>query len=61
MQGGSILHGPVNVPGQGGVLIVAEPTGAITGFSQPEPGYEFASIARHVRVGRAADCGRQGG
>lgn len=43
VQGGSILHGPVNVPGQGGVLIVAEPTGAITGFSQPEPGYEFAS------------------
>lgn len=42
-DGGSILHGPVDVPGQGGVLIITEPTGAATGFWQPEPGYEFAS------------------
>ncbi len=42
-RGGSVLHGPVNVPGQGGVLIIADLTGAVTGFWQPEPGYEFAS------------------
>lgn len=42
-QGGSVLHGPLNVPGQGCVLIVADPSGAITGFWQSEPGYEFAS------------------
>lgn len=41
--GGSVLHGPVDVPGQGGVLIIADPTGAVTGFWQPEPGYKFAS------------------
>lgn len=43
--GGSILHGPVDVPGQGRVLIIADPTGAATGFWQPEPGYEFSSHA----------------
>lgn len=41
--GGNVLHGPVDVPEQGGVLIIADPTGAVTGFWQPTPGYEFST------------------
>jgi uncharacterized protein len=34
--GGQVLYGPANVPGQGSVLIGADPTGAVIGFWQPE-------------------------
>ncbi|WP_150462408.1 VOC family protein [Nesterenkonia ebinurensis] len=40
-----ILHGPVDVPGQGEVAVIADPTGAVTGLWQPRPGWHFASHA----------------
>ncbi|ANI90868.1 VOC family protein [Dietzia timorensis] len=45
VDGGSVLHGPVAVPGQGSVMIITDPTGAATGIWQPEPSFEFASLA----------------
>jgi predicted enzyme related to lactoylglutathione lyase len=40
---GRVLHSPVDVPGQGEVTVIADPTGAITGLCQPRPGWCFAS------------------
>lgn len=39
--GGRVLYGPVDVPGQGTVLIGADPTGAVIGFWQPARPWMF--------------------
>ncbi len=40
-RGGRVLYGPADVPGQGNVLIGAEPTGAVIGFWQPATPWTF--------------------
>ena len=40
---GSVLHGPIDIPDQGHVAVIADSTGAVTGFWQPQPGWSFAS------------------
>jgi predicted enzyme related to lactoylglutathione lyase len=35
--GGQVLYGPADVPGQGSVLIGADPTGGVIGFWEPNP------------------------
>ncbi len=39
--GGRMLYGPADVPGQGRVLIGADPTGAVIGFWQPATRWMF--------------------
>ena len=39
--GGQMLYGPADVPGQGRVLIGADPTGAVIGFWQPATPWMF--------------------
>jgi predicted enzyme related to lactoylglutathione lyase len=40
-RGGRVLGGPVDVPGQGRVLIGADPTGGVIGFWQPSARWTF--------------------
>jgi hypothetical protein len=40
-RGGRLLSGPTTVPGQGRVLIGADPTGAVIGFCQPTRSWVF--------------------
>jgi len=40
-RGGRVLGGPVDVPGQGRVLIGADPTGGVIGFWQPTARWMF--------------------
>jgi uncharacterized protein len=40
-RGARVLYGPVEVPGQGRVLIGADPTGAVIGFWQPATRWSF--------------------
>ena len=42
--GGRVLMGPMNVAGQGSVLIGADPTGGVTGFWQPARPWIFGRI-----------------
>lgn len=42
--GGQVLSGPVDVPGQGRVLIGADPTGGVIGFWQPTTPWTFHTI-----------------
>ncbi|MGB9278856.1 MAG: VOC family protein [Pseudonocardiaceae bacterium] len=39
--GGQVLYGPVAAPGQGSVLIGADPTGGVIGFWEPGPPWNF--------------------
>ena len=39
--GGQVLHGPVDVPEQGSVLIGTDPTGGVIGFWQPTTPWTF--------------------
>ncbi|HKR52462.1 MAG TPA: VOC family protein [Pseudonocardiaceae bacterium] len=39
--GGQVLYGPVDVPGQGRVLIGADPTGGVIGFWEPAASWTF--------------------
>ncbi len=39
--GGQVLYGPVAAPGQGSVLIGADPTGGVIGFWEPGPPWMF--------------------
>jgi predicted enzyme related to lactoylglutathione lyase len=39
--GGQVLYGPADVPGQGSVLIGADPTGGVIGFWQPGTPWTF--------------------
>ena len=39
--GGQVLYGPVDAPGQGSVLIGADPTGGVVGFWEPGPPWTF--------------------
>ncbi len=42
--GGRVLYGPADVPGQGRVLIGAEPTGGVIGFWEPAVWWMFDAI-----------------
>lgn len=44
-RGGRLLYGPREVPGQGTMLIAADPTGATIGFWQPERRWGFRTWA----------------
>jgi predicted enzyme related to lactoylglutathione lyase len=44
-RGGRVLSGPTNVPGQGRVLLGADPTGAVIGFWQPARPWTFRRTA----------------
>jgi predicted enzyme related to lactoylglutathione lyase len=44
-RGGRVLYGPADVPGQGRVLIGADPTGAVIGFWQPATLWTFHTIS----------------
>jgi uncharacterized protein len=39
--GGQVLYGPADAPGQGSVLIGADPTGGVIGFWEPGPPWMF--------------------
>jgi uncharacterized protein len=62
--GGRVLQGPVDVPGQGKVLIGADPTGAVIGFWQPATPWSFHTAPPGRDLGRvehlAWHAGRQG-
>lgn len=60
--GGSVLHGPADVPGHGSFLVATDPTGGVIGFWQParEEVFPtgvgaFAWAELNTRDGRAAD------
>jgi predicted enzyme related to lactoylglutathione lyase len=40
-SGGEVLYGPAGAPGQGSVLIGADPTGGVIGFWEPGPPWIF--------------------
>ncbi|SHG09109.1 VOC family protein [Streptoalloteichus hindustanus] len=63
LLGGQLVHGPVELPGCGHMLIAADPTGAVVGFWQPTGTWRFGTalpgaVSRgelHSRDGATAD------